>query len=112
MIPGIEKIKSPSTLISFLLVIGVLFGLILFDNLIHSPAEQLTAHLVVMVIDGYQAFMSPTVSAIGHCKFFPTCSDYMKIAVLKYGSCKGVRKGLWRICRCSPFTSQSGMDYP
>ena len=35
------------------------------------------------------------------CRFNPTCSEYMKIAIEKFGF-KGFLMGIWRIVRCNP----------
>ena len=39
----------------------------------------------------------------GQCRFEPTCSTYMILAIRKYGIILGVSKGLLRIFRCRPF---------
>ena len=44
-----------------------------------------------------------------HCKFYPTCSDYTKQAIEKYGAWKGLLLGIWRILRCNPI-SKGGYD--
>lgn len=36
------------------------------------------------------------------CRFYPTCSEYMKQAIQKYGILKGGFLGIKRICRCHP----------
>ncbi len=38
------------------------------------------------------------------CRFYPTCSEYMKQAIQKYGVVKGGWLGIKRICRCHPLT--------
>ena len=43
------------------------------------------------------------------CRFYPTCSEYTKQAILKYGFIKGLRLGLIRICKCHPF-NDGGYD--
>lgn len=43
------------------------------------------------------------------CKFYPTCSEYTKQAIEKYGVFKGCILGLKRIIRCNPF-SKGGYD--
>ena len=37
------------------------------------------------------------------CKFYPTCSEYAKEAIEKYGPFKGTHLGLKRILRCHPW---------
>lgn len=37
------------------------------------------------------------------CRFYPTCSDYSKQAIMKYGSLKGIYLTIKRILRCHPF---------
>lgn len=44
-----------------------------------------------------------------NCKFYPTCSEYTKQAIEKYGVWKGSLLGIYRICRCNPF-SKGGYD--
>lgn len=44
-----------------------------------------------------------------NCKFYPTCSEYTKQAIEKYGAVKGSILGIYRICRCNPF-SKGGYD--
>ena len=44
------------------------------------------------------------------CRFEPTCSTYMVIALKKYGPIIGLVKGICRIARCHP--PNGGIDYP
>lgn len=37
-----------------------------------------------------------------HCHFYPSCSEYTKIAIEKYGIINGLAKGINRIKRCKP----------
>lgn len=37
------------------------------------------------------------------CVFYPTCSEYAKAAIEKYGALKGAGLALWRILRCHPW---------
>ena len=43
------------------------------------------------------------------CRFYPTCSQYMKEAIMKYGVIKGGWLGIKRICRCHPW-NEGGYD--
>ncbi len=44
------------------------------------------------------------------CLFYPSCSQYMILAINKYGLIKGLLKGTKRIFRCHP--PNGGEDYP
>ena len=43
------------------------------------------------------------------CRFYPTCSNYAKEAITKYGFLKGTFLSIKRILRCNPFGG-SGYD--
>lgn len=58
----------------------------------------------------YQKILSPILDYRGiKCKYYPTCSEYMKQAIEKYGIVKGIFLGLKRIIKCNPF-SKGGYD--
>lgn len=63
--------------------------------------------VVIILIEIYQFFSKYLLP--NSCRFTPTCSEYTKIAVLKYGVPKGVWLGMKRIMRCHPF-SKGGYD--
>lgn len=44
------------------------------------------------------------------CRYTPTCSTYMILAINKYGLIIGVIKGIGRLLRCKP--PYGGEDYP
>ena len=45
----------------------------------------------------------------GMCKYYPTCSEYAKEAITKYGAFKGTFLSIKRILKCNPF-SKGGID--
>lgn len=45
----------------------------------------------------------------GFCRFYPSCSEYGKEAVMKYGVIKGGFKAVWRVMRCNPW-NKGGVD--
>lgn len=66
--------------------------------------------IIIAFINGYQKHISKWLETKNiHCKFYPTCSEYMKQAIEKYGVIKGVIKGIKRIIKCNPF-SKGGYD--
>ena len=79
----------------------------------HSPAEQYSARFLVAGIHGYQAVLSPGLSAVGaRCRFSPTCSRYAEASIEKYGAARGVARSVWRILRCAPWTPDGTVDPP
>ena len=62
---------------------------------------------VVKLIRLYQLCISPCIGR--HCKYYPTCSEYTRQAVDKYGIIKGSLLGIKRILKCNPF-SKGGVD--
>ena len=66
--------------------------------------------IFIYLINLYKKIFSPIFSALGfHCKYYPTCSQYTKQAIEKYGIFKGLLLGIKRILKCNPF-SKGGYD--
>ena len=63
--------------------------------------------VAIFFVRGYQRFISPYLG--GHCRFYPTCSQYAIQAFEKHGLCKGFLLGAWRILRCGPW-HPGGLD--
>ena len=63
--------------------------------------------IFIYLIEKYQKYISPLFGK--KCKYYPSCSEYTKQAIEKYGAIKGCFIGLWRIIRCNPF-SKGGYD--
>ncbi len=62
------------------------------------------------LINFYKRMISPILNYHGsNCKFYPTCSEYTKQAIEKYGVIRGLCKGFCRVLRCNPF-SKGGYD--
>jgi uncharacterized protein len=57
--------------------------------------------LVLDLLGVYKAMVSPFLSPA--CRFEPTCSEYTREAVEKYGALRGTWMGAKRILRCQPF---------
>jgi putative membrane protein insertion efficiency factor len=55
----------------------------------------------VTLLRWYKWYVSPFLPSA--CRFHPTCSDYMREAVERYGALRGVGMGLKRLVRCHPF---------
>ncbi len=57
--------------------------------------------LVLDILSIYKVAVSPFLPPA--CRFEPTCSDYTRQAVEKYGAMRGTWMGVKRILRCQPF---------
>ena len=62
---------------------------------------------LLLLVWGYQHFISPLKPPT--CRYFPTCSEYAKQAIEKYGARRGGWLALKRILRCHPF-HEGGYD--
>ena len=66
------------------------------------------SRLLLLIIKGYQYFISPILPA--RCRYYPTCSNYAKTAVVWHGPAKGGWLALKRIGRCHPLGGH-GIDF-
>jgi putative membrane protein insertion efficiency factor len=56
--------------------------------------------LLIRLLALYKNWVSPLLPSA--CRFHPTCSDYMRQAVERYGAGRGLWLGLRRLARCHP----------
>ncbi|MEN3239117.1 membrane protein insertion efficiency factor YidD [Fructilactobacillus sanfranciscensis] len=63
--------------------------------------------LSVFIIHLYQKYVSAYTPA--SCRYQPTCSNYMQIAIEQFGFFLGILMGLSRVIRCNPFV-KGGYD--
>lgn len=64
--------------------------------------------IAVWGVKCYQHFAPIRIRCM--CRFEPSCSQYMILAIEKYGVMRGVHKGINRIVRCA--SGDGGFDYP
>ena len=66
--------------------------------------------VLIRLINFYQKHISLWLTEKNiNCKFYPTCSEYAKQAIEKYGALKGSILAIKRIFKCNPF-SKGGFD--
>lgn len=66
--------------------------------------------IFIYLIKLYKRFISPIFEYFGiQCKYYPTCSEYTRQAIERYGSVKGLLLGIKRLLKCNPF-SKGGYD--
>jgi putative membrane protein insertion efficiency factor len=58
--------------------------------------------IAIFLVRIYQLLLSP-ITGRYHCRFVPTCSQYMIEAIEKKGLLKGLFLGTLRLSKCHPF---------
>ena len=66
--------------------------------------------ICIFLINFYQKNISKFLEYKNiRCKYYPSCSEYTKQAIEKYGAFKGIFLSLKRFLKCNPF-SKGGYD--
>ena len=63
--------------------------------------KSLIARILIALVRAYQLTLSPFFS--GHCRFYPSCSEYASEALHRHGAWGGTRLAIRRVLRCHPF---------
>ncbi len=74
-----------------------------------TPIGWTLSLLLIAAVRTYQFCIRPILPPL--CRFEPSCSEYMIGAIQKHGPIRGAVRGIWRICRCHPW-SAGGWDPP
>lgn len=102
------------------LIAGLIYGICRFHPILEGWVKY--AVLAVAAVIGYYLLKRFAVGLVlvykafapmslrQSCRFTPTCSTYMILAINKYGLFIGVIKGIGRLLRCKP--PYGGEDYP
>jgi hypothetical protein len=69
--------------------------------------------ILLNLVNFHQKVTSPRLNNLNFkCRYEPSCSEYGKLAIAKYGAIKGGWKSIARICRCVPNSKVNPIDYP
>lgn len=63
--------------------------------------------IFIFPIKLYKKYISPLLG--DHCRYYPTCSEYMMEAITVHGVIKGLVLGSYRLLRCNPW-GKGGYD--
>jgi putative component of membrane protein insertase Oxa1/YidC/SpoIIIJ protein YidD len=102
----VEKYLAIIRWIMFLPIFGVraeVFATIVFISMIVHLKR-----IMIFCVLLYQRFAPEPMRA--SCLYTPSCSEYMILAIKKYGCIRGFVKGVNRLRRCH--TPNGGIDYP
>jgi putative membrane protein insertion efficiency factor len=72
-----------------------------------SALGSAVSRVFVVALAGYKRLISPLLPSA--CRYYPTCSDYMREAIEIHGPAQGVWLGVKRLGRCHPF-HEGGFD--
>lgn len=64
--------------------------------------------IALLCVNAYQFILSPWVG--NQCRYVPTCSEYTKQAIERFGVIKGGWLGLKRLSRCHPYCKKDPID--
>jgi putative membrane protein insertion efficiency factor len=65
------------------------------------------ARLVIALLALYKRLLSPMFGA--RCRFEPSCADYARVAVARFGAARGGLLAFARLARCQPLC-RGGFD--
>ena len=69
--------------------------------------NKIFKNIAISLINLYKYLISPLLG--NNCRYLPTCSEYTKESIIKYGVIKGFWLGLKRIVKCHPW-GKGGYD--
>lgn len=92
------KALELSTLVSICIALGALF----------VYAAVMAKSAAICAVQIYQRYAPASIR--NKCRFEPSCSEYMILAIKKYGLLQGLRKGRHRLKRCN--VDDGGFDAP
>jgi putative membrane protein insertion efficiency factor len=69
--------------------------------------SKFTGRILAFLVKLYQLTLGIVFG--GRCRYYPTCSEYSRQSLIKYGAFRGALRSAWRLLRCNPF-SRGGYD--
>ncbi|MDA7731607.1 membrane protein insertion efficiency factor YidD [Flavobacteriaceae bacterium] len=63
--------------------------------------KKIVLYPILLLIKIYQTILSPILPS--NCRYSPTCSEYTKQSLIKFGLIKGGLISIKRIIKCNPW---------
>ena len=91
-----QRLSRPETYLAvfFLLVLAAA------DDAFRPAGRQVSAAAYLEAVDFYQSHVSPRLSGYIRCRYEPTCSEYSRQAVERFGILKGLALSWRRLRSC------------
>ena len=93
---------------SYALLNSVLWAVLIGVGSLLLVVVLFAKHIAIWLVKVYQNLAPDKVR--NRCLFEPSCSNYMILALEKYGFFRGLAKGIGRLMRCTP--PNGGIDEP
>lgn len=87
---------------------GIIYQVLSVFFVVFVYIYRISGKAVIWMVHVYQHFAPDGLRL--RCVYEPSCSEYMILAVKKYGCIRGLWKGIKRLRRCHP--PNYGKDYP
>jgi len=75
-----------------------------------APRAQLSARVWSAGIQGYRRLLGPRLLGHVRCRFLPSCSEYSRQAVERFGIVKGLALTIERLTRCTAAMPEGTLD--
>jgi len=72
--------------------------------------KKIVLYPILLLIKIYQTILSPILPST--CRYSPTCSEYTKQSLIKFGLIKGGLISIKRIIKCNPWGGNGYRSYP
>jgi hypothetical protein len=72
-----------------------------------TRCDRALARVLDALVRAYQYVLSPWVG--NSCRYWPTCSEYARESLARYGSARGSYLAACRLARCHPY-GRGGVD--
>jgi len=102
--------KNPARRPETWLAVVVVAVLLIAADCLRPPPAQLTARLYIDAVYAYQRWGRPITTRFIRCPYRPTCSEYSRQAVEKFGVPRGLVLTTERLWRCRGSVPQGTRD--
>ena len=79
-------------------------------NKVKRRLREAVKQNIEKIVKGYDVVFLAKKMTLGGCRYYPTCSDYSREALVNYGLGKGTWISIKRLSRCHPFSKAGVYD--